>query len=140
MDVTEEDVARIPRRTLRVPQGEFVAVWIAAERHQDDQARRGVADWYGAGVLVTCRWLANATVRPVSGPWRKEPAPISRRQAGAYEELIEAECLAAEKLLIRRQRWMAYRPGWVEGILATLCWAWRRSGPAPIEAGHSAAS
>jgi hypothetical protein len=136
MDVTDADVARIPPRNLRVPRAEFVAVWAAAERHLSEHPK----DWYGAGVAVTCRWLANATVRTKSGPWRKEPAPVSEREASAYEELIEAECLAAEKTLIRRPRWMAYRPGWVEGILATLCWAWRRSGPAPIDVGHPAAS
>jgi hypothetical protein len=39
--------------------------------------------------------------------------------------LIEAECLAAERLLARRPvpPTLARRPGWIEGIVATLQWA-----------------
>ena len=49
-------------------------------------------------------------------------------------ELIEEECLAAELLLWRRPvpRWVAERPGWLEAIVATLDWAWRRSGRPPL--------
>jgi len=50
----------------------------------------------------------------------------------AYEELIEAEFLAAEQLAWRRPDLVEHRPGWCEGIAATLRWAWRRNGPAPL--------
>ena len=59
------------------------------------------------------------------------PSPATRRQVRAYEELIEAEYLAAEQLDVRRPDLVEHRPGWCEGIRATLRWAWRHEGPAP---------
>jgi hypothetical protein len=49
--------------------------------------------------------------------------------------LIAAECLAAEKLLFRRPvpSWVENRPGWLPAVVATLAWAWRRTGPPPID-------
>jgi hypothetical protein len=134
VEVTEADVARIPQTNLRVPRAEFVAVWAAAEQ-------RCAADWYAAGVAVTCRWLATATVRPATGRPYVAYAPVTGRTARAYEELIEAEYLAAERLDLRhpRPQWLAERPGWVEGIAATLRWAWRRTGPPPIHLEERAA-
>ncbi|WP_328304475.1 hypothetical protein [Actinomycetospora sp. NBC_00405] len=52
----------------------------------------------------------------------------------AYEELIEAEFLAAERLEETRPHLVRSRPGWCEGIRATLRWAWRREGPPPLAA------
>ena len=127
MEVTEADTARIPSTNVRVPRAKFVAVWTAAER--------GVSqDWYALGVAMTCRWLATATVRSASGRWYQAYAPVTKRSARAYEKLIEAEYLAAEKLDMRRPRpaWVQRRPGWIEGVCATLRWAWRRIGPPPI--------
>lgn len=62
-------------------------------------------------------------------------SPITRNPVRAYEELIEAECLAAERILYRRpvHVWVRDRPGWVENILATLNWAWRHEAPPPID-------
>ena len=53
----------------------------------------------------------------------------------AIEELIEAECLAAEVLLFRRAvpMWLTKRPGWLPAVVTTLGWAWRRSGKPPID-------
>jgi hypothetical protein len=132
MEVTEIDVERIPVSNLRVPRSEFVGVWAAAERRNTEQADRGVTDWYAGGVVVTCRWLARAVVRPDSGPRCLARPPISRRDERAYEELIEAEYLAAELLDVRRPDLARSRPGWAEGIRATLRWAWRCSSEAPI--------
>lgn len=130
MDVTDRDVAEIPARNLHVPRGEFAAVWTAAER----AIRQEPNDWYAIGVAVTCRWMARATVRPASGRWYVQWAPATKRTASAYEELIEAECVAADALLHRRPipRWLLARPGWAEAIVDTLGWAWRRSAPAPM--------
>ena len=50
----------------------------------------------------------------------------------AYEELIEEEYLAAQDLEQRRPD-LAARPGWCEGVRATLRWAWRAEGPPPLE-------
>ncbi|WP_296371004.1 hypothetical protein [Pseudonocardia sp.] len=49
MEVTKEDVERIPLRNRRVPLDEFVAVWAEAERRDAEQAERGVTDWYAGG-------------------------------------------------------------------------------------------
>ncbi len=135
MDVTAVDVARVPTGNLRVPREEFAAVWAAAEAQQEEQAKLRVADWYGGGVVMTCRWLARATVRSPGGPWYPARAPVTERPNQAYEELIEAECLAAERLAMRRPvpDWLAARPGWIEAVLATLDWVWRGSGRSPLE-------
>ncbi|MBW0092643.1 hypothetical protein I4I73_13045 [Pseudonocardia sp. KRD-184] len=133
MEVTEKDVARIPLRNLRVPLDEFVAVWAEAERRNAEQAEQGVTDWYAGGVIVTCRWMARAVVRPASGPRRMARPPVSRHDERAYEELIEAEYLAAEVLDDRRPDLIESRPGWCEAIRATLRWAWRSSGTPPID-------
>lgn len=131
MQLMASDIEKIPVRNLRVPLREFVAVWLAAERLEDEDRLR----WFTGGVLGTCRWLANAQVRPQTGPWRMEPSPVTQRQVSAYEELIEAECIAAEVMLLRRpvDVWVRTRPGWVEGISATLNWAWRHQGDPPID-------
>ncbi|MGH3539206.1 MAG: hypothetical protein ACRDQJ_13100 [Pseudonocardiaceae bacterium] len=70
MDVTEAEIARIPRRNLRVPVASFAAVWVAAERRCGEANRCGGHDWYSLGVVLTCRWLAHVTVRL--------PAPLIR--------------------------------------------------------------
>jgi len=59
---------------------------------------------------------------------------VSRHDERAYEELIEAEYLAAELLDVRRPDLVGSRPGWCEAIRTTLRWAWRRSGEPPIVA------
>lgn len=132
MEVTEKDVERIPVRNLRVPLEEFVAVWVAAEFRNAEQAEQGVTDWYAGVVIVTCRWLARAVMRPSSGPRYLARPPVSRHDERAYEELIEAEYLAAELLDVRRPDLVQARPGWCEAIRATLGLAWRRSGWPPI--------
>lgn len=134
VDVTQADIDRIPSHNLRVRRAEFAAFWAAAERFHDDNVRNRVSDWYGAGVVMTCRWLARATVRPQSGPWRQAESPVTGRRASAYEELIEAECVAAEKLAMQRPvpPWLVNQPGWIDAVVATLNWAWRRSGQPPM--------
>ena len=133
--VTDSDIARIPAANLRVPRAEFAALWTTAEQLCDDQNRRGVTDWYAGGVAATCEWLAAAVLRPGTGPPQAAYSPATGRSARAYEELIEAECVAAEQLLARRPvpPTLRRRPGWIEGIVATLRWAWRRSASPPLE-------
>lgn len=130
--MTEVDIARIPAGNLRVPRSEFAAIWRAAERHAREQADRGITDWYAGGVAITCRWLSAAVVESRTG--RQQPAfsPVTNRSGRAYEELIDAEYLAAEQLDVRRPDLVAARPGWCEAIRATLRWAWRHAGPPPI--------
>jgi hypothetical protein len=139
MDVTATDIEQIPAANLHVSRAAFAAVWTAAENQVRDQTRRGFTDWYGAGVVVTCRWLARATVRPEQGLWRLARSPVTGRTARALPELIQEECLAAEALTMRRPvpQWLAERPGWDESIVATLNWAWRRTGPPPISVEHA---
>ncbi|MDQ3906434.1 MAG: hypothetical protein M3300_13615 [Actinomycetota bacterium] len=133
MRVSPADVAKIPASNLRVSRGEFVALWEAAEQFHDEQLRRGVSDWYGAGVVETCRWLA--IVEPRTEPWRLAPSPVTRRIRVAYDDLIEAECRAAEQLAGSRPLppRLRNRPGWIEGVVATFNWAWRRHGSPPLD-------
>jgi hypothetical protein len=133
VEVTEGDVAAIPHGNLRVSRDEFVAVWKAASARSEEQSAQGFTDWYAGAVAVTCRWLATAPARSAAGPGRLTRSPATRRARVAYEELIEAEYLAAETLEDRRPDIFEQEPGWCEGVRATLRWAWRRSGPAPIE-------
>jgi hypothetical protein len=133
VEITAEDLAGIPPGNLRVPLPEFGAVWAAAERRCVELGERGVTDdWYPAAVAVTCGWLAAAVVRPEVGRPFLARSPVTGRTASAYEELIEAEYLAAEQLDVRCPDLLVDRPGWCEGVRATLHWAWRRSGPPPL--------
>lgn len=84
-------------------------------------ARSQSHDWYTAGVVATCRWLANAIVRPSGGSaWYVAYAPATDRSVRAEPETIGPEVLAAEKLAFRRPvpSWLADRPGWAEGHTA----------------------
>jgi len=128
MELAGADIARIPQTNLRVPRADFVAVWIIAEE-------RVSHEWYALGVAVSCRWLAQATVPSFDGVLYPAHAPVTKSTRRAYEELIEAEYVAAERLDLRRPRpaWLVERPGWIEGICATLRWAWQRTGPPPIQ-------
>jgi len=62
-------------------------------------------------------------------------SPATGRAARAYEELIEVECVAAERLAAGRPRpaTLERRPGWIEGITATFAWAWQHQGAAPLQ-------
>jgi hypothetical protein len=133
MEVTESLLAQIPSGNLRVPRAEFGLVWAAAEQLNRENTERGGADWYPAGVAVTCRWLATATVQRQTGRRHLAYSPVSERNTPAYEELIEAEFLAAERLDVRRPDLVEHRPGWCEAIRTTLRWAWRHEGPPPLE-------
>ncbi len=132
MEVTESLLASVPAGNLRVPPDEFGAVWADAERLNDAESGRADPDWFPAGVAATCRWLAGAVVEGQMGRRSPAPAPATRRQVRAIEELIEAEYMAAEQLDVRRPDLVEHQPGWCEGIRATLRWAWRRQGPRPI--------
>lgn len=128
MELTGRDFDKIPPRNLRVPVVEFASVWLAAERRYDLEH-----SWAALGVIDVCRWLACATVRLDSGRTFLAYAPVTERTGLAHEETIAAECHAAEVLLHRRPvpPWLAERPGWLDNIMATLEWAWRRNGVPP---------
>lgn len=139
MEVTEADVAGIPPGNLRVPLHEFVAVWRAANALDDLHSAHGATDWYAGAVAVTCRWLATAPMRSAQGPGRLTRSPATKRARLAFEELIEAEYLAAETLERRRPDIVEHEPGWCDGVRATLRWAWRRNGPPPVDVPASSA-
>jgi hypothetical protein len=132
VQVTAALLQRVRPGNLRVPRAEFAAVWAAAEQRAGEQAGRGITDWYAGGVAVTCRWLAGVVVEDQTGQRAPAPAPVTRRATSAYEELIEAEFVAAERLDLRRPDLVEHRPGWCEAIRATLRWAWRHEGPPPL--------
>ncbi len=127
--MTARHVENIPRANLRVPRTEFVLLWRLAEH----LAKSGRADWYVAGVAATCRWLACAAVPSVLGCWEPAWAPVTRRSGVAHEESIAAELMAAEVATVRTPGGFEGRPGWLEGILTTLRWAWAGSTKAPLE-------
>jgi hypothetical protein len=130
MELTGRDFDRIPKGNVRVPVVEFARLWLAAEQQYDRERT-----WAAFGVVQTCRWLATATVRPSDGRSYLADAPVTNRFGQAHEETIEAETLAAEVLLWRRPvaPWLVERPGWLAAVVATLAWAWRRSGQPPID-------
>jgi hypothetical protein len=130
--VTERDLRRIPSGNLRVGLAEFGAVWSAAEEQAAAKARHGVTDWAAGGVRMTSRWLAGAVTESRGGRRRLPVAPITRTTSPAIEERIEAEYLAAVALAAKADSALVSdRPGFIEAVVATLRWAWRRSGPAP---------
>ncbi|GAA4536661.1 hypothetical protein [Pseudonocardia xishanensis] len=131
MLVAENDLDRVRLENLRVGLAEFGSVWTAAEERVSAQARAGVTDWFAGGVVLTCRWLAGAVVE-YRGRRRLPVAPITRRTSAAIEELIEAEYIAAVTLTGNPVSPLVVdRPGFLDAVVATLAWAWRRSGPAP---------
>jgi hypothetical protein len=129
MEVTARAIENVPRGNLHVSRDDFVALWRLVEHLGEARP----ADWYIAGVAATCRWLARAAVPSILGGWELARAPITRRSNLAHEELIEAERLAAELEVIRHPGGIEGRPGWLEGIVATLQWAWAGSSGAPLE-------
>jgi len=116
----------IPPDNVNIPVREFVRGWFAAEQLYDDRVARGVSDWYGAAVVVTCRWLANAQVRPETGRWRQELGPVTDRGSMTHPEYVQEEAFEAQSLSGRRNKpsWLLARPGWLEGVLDTFDWAW----------------
>lgn len=132
VEVTAAALDRVPVGNIRVPRADFGVVWTAAEARSRREAAQGVTDWYAGGVVATCRWLAEAVVTDRTGRRELPYSPATDRCVRAYEELIEAEYLAAEGLDLSRPDLLRHRPGWCEGIRATLRWAWRCNGPAPL--------
>lgn len=104
-------------------------MWVDAECQSDAD----FSDWYAAGVAMTCRWMATATVFELG---RAQPAmaPVTHQRARAYEELIAKELFAAQRLSLRRPvpEWLTDQPRWLEAVIATLEWAWSRSGVVPL--------
>ena len=129
IEVTSRTIENIPRGNLHVPRDKFVALWRLAEH----VGEANPSNWYVAGVAATCRWLARAAVPSILGGWELARAPITRRSNLAHEELIEAERLAAEVQAIRHPGGIDGRPGWLEGIVATLRWAWAGSSVPPLD-------
>src|SRR4051794_14446878 len=101
MRVTERDLERIPPGNLRVPRGDFGALWVAAEDLIKAHGELGVTDWSAGGVAMACRWVARAVSVTANGRRVPTPAPVTSRRVLAFEEAIEAEYLAAEKMLAR---------------------------------------
>ena len=131
MEVLASDVERIPAANLNVSLDQFVAVWQEAEKLDAS----GDGDWYVTGVVETCRWLGHAVVDGPDGRRELAYAPVTNTNRMAIEELIEAECVRADVLAMRRPipSWLQKRPRWMDGVCTTLNWARRRRGPAPIE-------
>lgn len=127
MHPLDTEVVRIRAGNVRASHEEFVAVWHEADRRGAESA----SDWYADAVALTCRWMAAVPMRTaLCGGLPRSPA--TQRACLANAELIEAEWVAAQRLEESRPD-LAARPGWCDGVRATLGWAWRREGRAPIE-------
>lgn len=133
MMVSTKQATSIPTRNVRVPCSDLALVWNAAENKLAEQGRQEVFDWCTAAVVAKCMWLACAEYKPPWGRPHPAEAPASRTRASAYEELIEAEYLAAERFEELYPHRAERMPGWGDGVRATLRWAWRGQGPPPIE-------
>lgn len=133
MQLRRSDLEQIPSENLKVSVREFSRGWFAAEGLHDDRAGRGASDWYTAGVVATCRWLANATVRTETGSWHRASGPVTQWEGIVHPEQVQDEAIAAQVLDMHRPLpdWLLERPGWLEGILATFDWAWWRTRSAP---------
>jgi hypothetical protein len=133
VQLRRSDLKRIPAENVHVRVGGFGRGWFAAEELHYDRARRGASDWYTAGVVATCRWLANATVRPETGPWYPATGPVTHWQGIVRPEQVQDEAIAAQVLDMHRPLpdWLIERPGWLEGVLATFDWAWWRTRSTP---------
>jgi hypothetical protein len=118
---------------VNIPVREFARGWFAAEQLHDHRVDHGADDWYGAGVVATCRWLARASVRSETGPWYVARSPITRRERMAHPEYVDEETVTAHTLTVRRDKpsWLLARPGWLDGVLDTLVWAWRHTRDRP---------
>jgi len=136
---TAEEIAAIPAENLHISRAEFAAVWTAAELLADEQEARHAGSWHTTAVVVTCRWVGRAIIKPATGRWYEAYASVTRTRRMAYAELIERDCLAAEVQSARRpvSPFLQERRGWTEGIAATFAWMWRRPGPAPIAVDRS---
>jgi len=82
---------------------------------------------------MTCRWLACAAVPSILGGWELAWAPVTERSGLAHEETIEAELFAAELKKLKNPDGVEGRPGWLEGVVATLQWVWAGSSVAPLD-------
>ena len=132
-------IEQVPRGNLRVRRADFAAVWIEAERMCDDSGRPP-DDFYFAGVVRTCRWLACAIVPSLQGGQEPARAPITWTSAAAHEESIENETEAAERKLARHPNGLKGQPGWLEAIHATLSWTWRGIDSPPVHVSQADAS
>ncbi|MFI6827590.1 hypothetical protein ACIBG5_10855 [Kribbella sp. NPDC050241] len=135
MELTARDFERIPQRNLRIPVREFARLWLTAERRDDAMNAAGEPeDAYLRGVCATCEWLGGVIIQVRGADGQSlsvfRPSPLTGLQSKAHEELIAEETRAAERTIADS---VPSEPGFVHGALATLMWAWRRSGMPPID-------
>jgi hypothetical protein len=89
-------IGRVPAESLHVlAWAEFGAVWSAAgvADTAEEGARNQTGTWYATGVVITCRLVALAIIRPPGGrPGHVAFAPVTKDRADGRPELIEKEC------------------------------------------------
>jgi hypothetical protein len=131
--VTDRDIEKIPARNLRVSRAVFGEFWREVEAYAAAETARGASTTRTAGLVLTCRWVACSTTE-VNGRRFLAIRPVGFGDHVAYEELIEAEYVAAEMALVRGPETGRFvnKPGYVESVCTVLRWVWRRNGPRPI--------
>ena len=134
MDVSSAAVAKVPSLNLRVSRAEFGTLWAFAEH----LATQPGPDYdFLVGVVFTCRWLAAQPVwSDLISRAEMPAAPLTGRQHAAMSETVEAELVSAAATAARR----GVRADLAHGVVATLTWAWRGTGAAPLNLPHAAAS
>jgi hypothetical protein len=141
MELTTEELTRIPWANIRIPEADFVAVWTAAETAAESLRGEKTAGWDVWGVARTCRWLAGADSR-LDGQRFSTLSPATKCQITAYPEVIVREARRAEVLAMSdpRPRWLQSRDGYIDAVVATFRWAWGGSGCRPLPETLHAAS
>ncbi|WP_328995979.1 hypothetical protein OG394_15090 [Kribbella sp. NBC_01245] len=147
MQITSEVLAGVPAENVRVPVEDFGAVWRRAEsecvRLVLSSSRDMRAADYASGVMGACRWLAAADV-PLGGGGGMEPLwtpasapiPVDGQWPAATPATIEAVRREGWSLMERfpggyvRRPGAEARPGFLEGIVDALVWAYGQ-GPQP---------
>lgn len=148
MEITEQVLAGVPAGNVRVPFAEFGSVWRLAESEcvrlvtatPFGETSRSAS--YASAAMGTCRWLAGADVplgHPATPLWTPAPPPIAPSWGGrigpAAQDTIQSVLEESRNLLATspdgyKTPGMPPRPGYLEGVLDTIGWAWLL-GPKP---------
>lgn len=107
---------KVPTENLCIPRADFGRVWAQAEQAAIE---RGPKDYYLAGIVITCRWIARQALR----------SPVTRAVRSAMPETLDTEYMEA-LAAIRDTRLHPMRVNMARGAVAVLAWV-GHGGPEP---------